>query len=189
MRSAETHWAALAGHSRGSGGATRGVDARVEVESGHIVFRYVLRAEIPRVRIPAAKPAERADGLWAHTCFEAFIMAPGTVGYYELNFAPSGQWAVYRFDAYRKGRSSPPLDGPPEISLRRCDDQLELDAAVSLRDLTEVTGAPCVRLALSAVVEEENGTLTYWALKHGPGKPDFHSPDGFALELALQGAL
>ena len=158
-------------------------------ESGRIVFRYVLRAHIPRVRIPPPKPAERIDGLWTHTCFEAFIMAPAAVGYYELNFAPSGQWAVYQFDAYRKGRSSAPLGGPPEISVRRFDDRLEVDAAVRLHDLTALAGAPRVRLGLSAVIEEDNGTLSYWALKHGPGEADFHSPDGFALELALQGAL
>jgi hypothetical protein len=37
---------------------------------------------------------------------------------------------------------------------------------------------------LSAVVEEENGTLSYWALKHPRDKPDFHCPDGFVFELA-----
>jgi hypothetical protein len=37
-------------------------------------------------------------------------------------------------------------------------------------------------LGLTAVVEEENGRLSYWALKHPPGKPDFHSPEGFVLE-------
>jgi hypothetical protein len=39
-------------------------------------------------------------------------------------------------------------------------------------------------LALSAVVEERNGALSYWALRHSPGKPDFHHPEAFALELA-----
>jgi len=40
------------------------------------------------------------------------------------------------------------------------------------------------RVALTAVIEETNGTKSYWALKHPPGKPDFHHADGFALELA-----
>lgn len=34
-----------------------------------------------------------------------------------------------------------------------------------------------------AVIEEENGVLTYWALKHPPDKLDFHHPDAFAVEL------
>jgi hypothetical protein len=40
-----------------------------------------------------------------------------------------------------------------------------------------------LQLALSAVVEDEQGLLSYWALKHPPGRPDFHHPDAFALEL------
>ena len=34
-----------------------------------------------------------------------------------------------------------------------------------------------------AVIEENDGRLSYWALRHAPGKPDFHHPEAFALEL------
>jgi hypothetical protein len=35
-------------------------------------------------------------------------------------------------------------------------------------------------LGLSAVLEEQDGTKSYWALAHPPGgKPDFHHPDCF----------
>jgi hypothetical protein len=40
-----------------------------------------------------------------------------------------------------------------------------------------------VQLALAAVIEDGNGRLSYWALGHPQGKPDFHHPDGFTLEL------
>ena len=39
------------------------------------------------------------------------------------------------------------------------------------------------RLALAAVVEETSGALSYWALRHPPGAPDFHHADGFVLAL------
>ncbi|MDF7777123.1 DOMON-like domain-containing protein [Sphingomonas sp. AOB5] len=38
-------------------------------------------------------------------------------------------------------------------------------------------------MGISAVIEEADGTKSYWALKHPAGKPDFHHPDCFALEL------
>jgi hypothetical protein len=41
-----------------------------------------------------------------------------------------------------------------------------------------------LRLALAAVSEAAGGRLTYWALQHPPGEPDFHHPDGFVLELS-----
>jgi hypothetical protein len=186
MASTEYDWAALVVHTSTSSEATRGIDAQFRVaDSGTGLFRYVLRADISRVRIPPAQSAQRADDLWKHTCFEAFIGAPGAAGYYELNFAPSGRWAVYRFDAYREGMSSPDVAVPPEISVRRFADRLEVDAALRLGNLTALQGTSRLRVGLSAVVEEQNGTLSYWALKHGAGKADFHSPDGFVLELAM----
>jgi hypothetical protein len=185
MDCAEPPWTALVGHASTQGDATYGVAAQAELRaSATVVFRYVLRAEISRVRIPPMQSTARADGLWRHTCFEAFIMAPGTAGYYEFNFAPSRQWALYRFDAYREGMSPADLEPPPELCVRRFEDRLELDAAVHLNDLIGLRGAPRLLLGLTAVVEEENGRLCYWALKHPPGKPDFHCPDGFVLELA-----
>jgi hypothetical protein len=44
-----------------------------------------------------------------------------------------------------------------------------------------------LRLGLSAVIEDIDGRLSYWALKHPPGKPDFHHPDSFALDVTLPG--
>jgi len=39
------------------------------------------------------------------------------------------------------------------------------------------------RLGISAVIEEADGTKSYWALAHPDGKPDFHAPAGFVLAL------
>ena len=40
------------------------------------------------------------------------------------------------------------------------------------------------QLGLSAVLEEVDGTKSYWALTHPGDKPDFHHPDCFAAKLA-----
>jgi hypothetical protein len=37
-------------------------------------------------------------------------------GYYELNFAPSTQWAAYRFDGYRSGMAAAELLAAPRIA-------------------------------------------------------------------------
>jgi hypothetical protein len=39
-------------------------------------------------------------------------------------------------------------------------------------------------VAISAVIEELDGTKSYWALAHPPGQPDFHHPACFAGQLA-----
>ena len=108
---------------------------------------------------------------------------PGMPGYYELNFSPSRQWAIYRFSRYREGMSPTDVTAPPELHVRRFDDRLELEAVIRLPDLTALEAGCTLKLALTAVVEDNSGTLSYWALKHAPGKPDFHHPNGFVLEL------
>jgi hypothetical protein len=75
------------------------------------------------------------------------------------------------------------ITAPPELAVRRFDDRLELDAAIDLSELKGVREARTLKLAVTAVVEDDSGTLSYWALKHAPGKPDFHHQDGFVLEL------
>jgi hypothetical protein len=181
----KSEWTALACYPTARSGAVRGVDIRAAREaSGSLSLRYVLRADMLHVRIPATAPSARADGLWAHTCFEAFIApAAASAAYYEFNFSPSLQWAIYSFKAYRQGMSPADVTVPPKLTVRAFDDRLELDATIGLDDLQGLRSAHTLKLAVTAVVEDDSGTLSYWALRHAPGKPDFHHGDGFVLEL------
>lgn len=184
MPSSETPWNSLVVYPASDSNAVQTIHARVRHERpGRLSFEYVLRGKLPLLRIPPTSLPARTDGLWKHTCFEAFIATADTPRYYELNFSPSREWAIYRFDAYRDGMSSIDITLPPELIVRRFDDRLELDAAVRLPELVAPQAARTLQLALSAVVEEDSGTLSYWALKHAADKPDFHHSDGFVLEL------
>jgi hypothetical protein len=137
-----------------------------------------------RVRLPHSGPGRRADTLWKHTCFEAFVAPAEESGYYEFNFSPSLDWAIYGFSAYREGMSQAEVGRVPEISVRRREDGLDLQSAVSLSEIADLRDTRHLRIALAAVIEDQNGRLSYWALRHPPGKPDFHHPNGFALEIA-----
>jgi hypothetical protein len=150
---------------------------------GPLSCRYWLRAEMARLRVPQPGAGRRAEGLWRHTCFEAFISAADTAGYYEFNFSPALDWAAYRFEHYRTGMTAATLTRAPGLQVRRNGDALELAATVHLGGLEPLCDAPQLRVALAAVIEQEDGRLAYWALRHAPGNPDFHHPDGFTLEL------
>jgi hypothetical protein len=162
----------------------RRVAASAEVAGADLLrFQYVLEADPLLVRVPPpVVDAGRTDKLWAHTCFEAFIAFPESRGYLELNFAPSGQWAAYRFDSYRQGMT-PALEAAPRLALRRLPEALELQAEVQLGGADALRRR--LRIALSTVVEDREGRLSYWAVRHPAGRPDFHHPEGFALALEL----
>jgi hypothetical protein len=176
---------ALTAHPSTPNDAVRSLEVQLRAEDpGILVFRYSLDADMSRVRVPLSGAGGRADGLWKHTCFEAFVAPADAPGYHEFNFSPSLDWAIYRFSAYREGMSSAETGRAPEISLRRTDDGLELRSAVHLGHLADLRDVRHLRIALAAVIEDENGRLSYWGLRHPSGKPDFHHPTGFALEVA-----
>lgn len=162
-----------------------GEDVRLETQAlrsgGLLILRYALKSPPGAVVVPPKGQPERADELWRRTCFEAFIMREGA-GYYELNLAPSGRWAAYRFDGYREGMADADPVLPPPISIRGDAGSYALRAEIDLSGLGDLpTGS--WRVALTAVLEHPDGGRSYWALRHAPGKPDFHHPDSFVLEL------
>jgi hypothetical protein len=178
------HWSVLAAHPDTSSEAIAGltVEARLAAPAV-LVCDYALHADMSRVRVPASRSGERCDGLWRHTCFEAFVSAAGVPGYYEFNFSPAGDWAAYHFDDYRHGMSPVDLVQAPALHVQVRPARLELFATVEFAGLPDLDPARQLRLALAAVIEDEAGALSYWSLQHPPGKPDFHHPDAFTLEL------
>jgi hypothetical protein len=75
------------------------------------------------------------------------------------------------------------VEHAPSIAVRRADDRLSVTARVDLEPLSDLDRDRRLRLAVSAVIEESDGRVSYWALAHPPGKPDFHHADGFVVTL------
>jgi hypothetical protein len=152
-------------------------------QGGLLTVTYVLSGVVDQLRIPPEPLVRDVVDLWKHTCFELFIGAKNDAEYYEFNFSPSGEWAAYEFRNYRDGG---PLraDGlDTKVAVQRGVETLELSAVVRIADLPGIRFDVALSLGLSAVIEDLNGLLSYWALKHPPGKPDFHHSDNFTLQI------
>lgn len=158
--------------------AVRAIDVVVGRNPDGLLLRYTVTGAIAALRIPAVAAPRRADRLWEHTCLEAFAGADDG-SYREFNFSPSGAWAAYGFDRYRE-RSGWTCPVDLRADVERTDDRLEL--AIVLPASALPSGGSST-LALSAVIESADGSLSYWALRHPAGRPDFHHRDGFALPL------
>lgn len=141
-----------------------------------LVVRYAVVGELDRLRIPAAGARLDPERLWANTCCEMFLAPLAGESYVEWNFSPSGQLARFAFSGYRERiPSAPPAIAGPTVTRR--GRELRLEARVPL--------PADARISLTAVLEDDTGALSYWALRHPCDRPDFHHPDGFALELTL----
>lgn len=182
-RSAPLH-AALRAHPAGAAGPqVRAISAQVQrLPEGALSVRYTLNGLLDGLRVPPGGPQRMGRDLWRHTCFELFVAAR-LPAYHEFNFSPSGEWAAYRFEQYRRGHPMIEPEIAPRMDVRRSEDLLELHALVTLKGPMAHYASGRLRLGVSAVVEAADGRLAYWALRHPGATPDFHHPEAFALEI------
>ncbi|HQV02775.1 MULTISPECIES: DOMON-like domain-containing protein [unclassified Novosphingobium] len=173
----ETYW--LTCHPDTPGKAIKAISAKVSHASAdNIGLWFDLHGETAQLVWPQWALPRRADNLWQSTCFEMFIADGAGPGYREFNFSPGGAWAGYGFDSYREGMRDLDFDRVPEVyEATRTPECCSLHARIVALAKREA------RISLSAVIEERNGTKSYWALAHPPGKPDFHHPTCFAATL------
>lgn len=181
--------------------------------AGDCVIDFIVAEPAEALSLPRAVRAARAEGLWQTTCFELFLKRPGEDGYLEFNFSPSGQWAAWTFEGYRRGRADLDMAAPiittadperyalaaeerglalgldPEVARILAQATAPEEGTVSQFALSVALSDPVLATqgpwlaSLSAVIEEAHGAQSYWALVHPSDKPDFHHPDSFVLEL------
>jgi hypothetical protein len=152
-------------------------------DGDHLSLRYTLSGPLQQLRIPEpdATP-RRLDELWQTTCLECFLALPKDPGYWELNVSPTGDWNLYRLDAYREGlRPEPGCTEAPRLQRREHSGMLEFDVCLVLPPPLAV--APALELAVTAVVATRDAAISYWALHHPCPQADFHHRGGFALRL------
>ncbi len=154
------------------------VEIRTAV-AGRMFARFVIECDTSLLILPEPHEPLRSDRLWQTTCFELFIKCAGSERYFEYNFSPSSEWALYRFSDYRKGMAEEMISRP-RITCDYSESHFALNAEFDLPN--SLQDGPLM-LGISAVVEESDDRKSFWALTHPLGEPDFHHKDCFALQL------
>jgi hypothetical protein len=144
---------------------------------------FELNAGLADLNIPIFKPAiaQRKDNLWEHTCFEIFLGQHGMQDYREFNLSPAGDWNVYSFSGYRQGIKPEMHFNTLPFDVEIVSDQ-ELKLAVTI-DLKILQDYSVIDVGLSAVLEQVNGVITWWAIDHQEDVPDFHAKEGWLKSL------
>ena len=161
----------------------RGVTAQLTANSGGAADdQLLLRFRVDgheALLIPPFAGLGRADELWRTTCFELYVQGADTTGYAEFNFSPSQRGAAYSFADYREGMRELPMGHEPVCEIAEGERFFVMDVRLSAATLPPQPWT----VGLSAIIEEEGGAKSYWALAHATGKPDFHHPACFALTI------
>jgi len=137
---------------------------------------FTLEGDLSTIRIPEHRESQRRDNLWHTTCFEIFWQAEEQSAYREFNLSPSSEWAAYDFDDFRLNARDAPVEAIA-IACAHSSDRLALSA-----DIVSDLALPA-RVALNAIVENDDGTKQFWALAFDDGPPEFHSAACRALRL------
>lgn len=159
---------------------------RISLQNNLLDLRYLLMGSLDEVRFPSPSPKpSRRDELWKATCFEFFLAVRDEPGYWEFNMSPSGNWNVYRMDAYRRIGFREETNIPQlPFAIKRDLDRFSLDVAVDLVPLVQPKQE--IQIGITAVIQTQDGSETYWALAHPAPQADFHSRESFTLALAGQ---
>ncbi len=165
-------------HPANPGDAISRIIAIARRRRGEISVSFRALGRIDDVLWPIVMPSGFSEGLWRHSCFEAFVGVTDDPGYVELNMSPSRRWAAYRFDGYRNGMRR--AEAVPIRSFIWYRSNATLMTRFAMPDLPQ---AAEWRLGLSAVIETRDGERHYFALDHAPGNPDFHNSDCFTARL------
>ena len=180
---------ALVPHPASGPGPLRSLHATVALAgSSAVTVEFAAHGELSRLRLaPVSATPQRREGLWRHSCFELFARRGAERGYREFNFAPSGDWAAWVFEDYRSGGREIER-ARVAITTRSVDSgRWSLRAQVELGEAAATAGVAAAAdtwwLNLAAVIEAEDGALSYWAANHAGAQPDFHDRGCFCVPL------
>ncbi len=158
------------------------VRAAIERRPNELCLRYLLAGDLAALIIPPVRDMpSRRDRLWEYTCLECFFGQPGRPGYREINLSPAGDWNLYAFDDYRQGMREEAAVQELAVTVTTTGDTVALSALLPAAELLPASGA--IEAGLCAVLQEQSGRKSYWALRHPAAQPDFHDRRGFVLNL------
>lgn len=149
-------------------------------------LHYSLSGKLKEIILPSLSSAPRRKGeLWTATCCEFFFSREGAPDYWEFNLSPSGDWNVYHMDAYRRiGFREETRIERLSFEVRKEMNAVTLNAAVDLDPILQPDDL--LEVGITAVIQANDGSETYWALTHPGSQADFHLRQSFTLLLAEQ---
>ena len=158
------------------------VEAEIYIDgpdSGLLEFR--ITGPLDQLIFPDPTLVEsRRDELWKGTCLEAFFAADTQPenSYLELNCAPNGDWNAYEFSGYRQGMTTSEKTKVRLIHREGSAEEVLFRIRLDSPFLGQMKWA-----SLTTILRHQDGTSSYWALKHPRSQPDFHDKDAFIAPL------
>lgn len=153
----------------------------LERKNKGLSIKYQLQSDINQLLIPKNQGStERKDQLWQHTCFELFLRDNRQPErYWEFNFSPSGEWNAYQFQGYRQKMQTAKGYQHLMIDCQLTPEEFILSTDIPFPIEWLKSDTPLIALNLTAVLEDKQNKISYWALQQATPQADFHAPHCF----------
>jgi hypothetical protein len=162
------------------------IKGRISRQSNILTLHYSMVGNMDEIFLPSLSVHPiRKDELWKTTCFEFFLAIKDQPQYWEFNMSPTGDWNVYRMEAFRQVgfREEAAIQQLP-LEIKKNTADFVLDAVVDLNSI--IQGEQSLEIGVTAVIQTKDGNQTFWALNHPAPQADFHLRESFVLTLEGQ---
>jgi hypothetical protein len=141
------------------------ITGQVVRDGTRLEIDYRLTGNIAAILLDrGTKRPKRSHQLWQATCFEFFLGLTDSSRYWEFNLSPTGNWNIYCFDDYRQGMREETSFTRLPFSTELQSDLYHLNLVVDLAPI--IPPQQSLDLAITAVVQEKDQEISYWALTH-----------------------
>lgn len=156
------------------------IKTRIRRQGKILTIGYQLQGDLSQIVLPQPRSSvNRQDDLWQTTCFEFFLAIFNAPEYWEFNLAPTGDWNIYRFAKYRRGMQPETRFEHLPLKVESQENSYYLETAIALDKI--VSGDTPLEIAVTIVIEDTQGNISYWAISHPGTEADFHRRDSFIL--------
>ena len=158
------------------------ITGTISRQDTRLTISYLLTGPLQDLVIapPADQPA-RQWVLWEQTCLEFFLATQSASHYWEFNLSPAGHWNLFRLADYRQGIQEEATFQALPFTVQRDPQALALTLDVDLGAIFPADQP--LEIGVSAVLQPQDGRLSFWALTHQGLEPDFHHRQGFKIKL------
>lgn len=158
------------------------ISGNLRLQNNKINISYRIVGDIDKIQLPGISVhPSRKDQLWNSTCCELFLGASNKPAYWEYNFSPSHDWALFSFTDYRKNKTDDPSIAAIDITTN-IDNGREFTLNTLLTIPDALLGHD-LDVGVSSIVKDHAGNIHYYALSHPGDKPDFHQRNCFTIHV------
>ena len=158
------------------------ISGEIERHNNQLKIEYKLTGNLSQLIIAEhARTPHRQYNLWEHTCFEFFLGIKDSTNYWEFNLSPAGHWNIFYFANYRQNIAEEMAFDALPFQVRQESDLLQLNLEFNLDRI--ISPQQNLEIGITTVVEDQEQTLSYWALSHPAKEADFHHRDTFMINL------